>query len=146
MKRIVIATDASDEAWAAVEEGVELASDIGAEVTFVTVRPGIHLRGAPLYQRKLTGQLAQAREALDQAESEAARLGVVCDSEILEGEPAERIVDVARYGEADLIVVGSHGHGMIASALLGSVSQTLLEQSPVPVMIVRRRPRERAAA
>lgn len=146
MERIVIATDGSAGAWTAVEEGVALASEVGAEVIFVSVRHAVPLLGDPWYQRRLTVQLVHAREALDRAESEAERLGVRCDCEILEGDPATCIAEAARVHEADLLVVGSRGHGALASALIGSVSRGVLDRSPVPVMIVRDRTRERSAA
>ena len=146
MKRIVIATDGSASAWAAVEEGLELASEVGAEVTFVTVRHGVHLLGDPWYQRHVTEQLGHARDALDRAEAEATRRGIPCDSEILEGDPASCISDAALYRDADLLVVGSRGHGAVTSALIGSVSRALMSRSPVPVMVVRERARERSGA
>jgi nucleotide-binding universal stress UspA family protein len=139
MNRIVIATDGSDGAWAAVEEGVELATETSAEVTFVTVRPRISttLLGDQTYQHRLTEQLAQARAALEPAEAEARRAGVDYDSDILEGDPVECIAQAARGWKADLVVVGSRGHGAVASAVIGSVSRGLLNRSPAPVMIVR---------
>lgn len=138
MKRIVIATDGSDGAWAAVEEGVEFAAEIGAEVTFVTVRPHVSaLLGDRKYQQHLTEHLAEARAALDAAEAEARRVGVDFDSDIVEGDPAERIAQAARGWGAELIVVGCRGHGAVASAVFGSVSRALLTRSPVPVMVVR---------
>ena len=146
MNRIVIATDGSANAWAAVEEGVELASEVGAEVTFVTVRHDVPLLGEPIYQRHLTDQLGRARDLLDRAEAEAGRRGVVCDTEILEGDPATCIVDAAFYRNADLLVVGSRGHGALTSALIGSVSRAVTTRSPVPVMIVRERSGDRSAA
>jgi nucleotide-binding universal stress UspA family protein len=146
MNRILIATDGSANAWVAVEDGLELASELGAEVTFVTVRHDAPLLGDPWYQRHLTDQLAHAREALDRAEAEAARRGVICDTEILEGDPATCIVDAARYRDADLIVVGSRGHGALTSVLIGSVSRAVMSHSTVPVMIVRERAREGSAA
>jgi nucleotide-binding universal stress UspA family protein len=147
MRRIVIATDGSDGAWAAVEEGVELAAEVGAEVTFVTVRPRISaLLGDQLYQHRLTEQLAQARAALDPAEDKARRIGVDYDSDILEGDPVECIAQAARGWEADLVVVGSRGHGAVASAVIGSVSRGLLNRSPSPVMIVRTAARAEATA
>jgi nucleotide-binding universal stress UspA family protein len=146
MKRIMIATDGSANAWAAVEEGIELASEVGAEVTFVIVRHDVPLLGEPWYQRRLTEQLGRARNALDRAEAEAERRGVLCDEEILEGDPATCIVDAARYRNADLLVVGSRGHGALTSALLGSVSVAVMGHSPVPVMIVRERAGDRTAA
>ncbi len=146
MNRIVIATDGSANAWAAVEEGLELASGVGAEVTFVTVRHGIPLLGDPWYQRHLTEQLGHARETLDRAEAEAGRRGVSCDTEILEGDPANCIIDAARCRDADLVVVGSRGHGMLASALIGSVSRVVMSHSEVPVMIVCDRAHDRSPA
>ena len=59
MNRILIATDGSDGAWAAVEDGVALAFEVGAAVVFVTVRHDTPLLGDPHYQRKLTAQLEQ---------------------------------------------------------------------------------------
>jgi nucleotide-binding universal stress UspA family protein len=147
MKRIVIATDGSDGAWAAVEEGVELAAEVGAEVTFVTVRPRISaLLGDQLYQHRLTEQLAQARAALEPAEDEARRMGVDYESDILEGDPVECIAQAARGWGADLVVVGSRGYGAVASAMIGSVSRGLLNRSPVPLMIVRTPARAEATA
>ncbi len=147
MKRIVIATDGSGGAWAAVAEGVELAAEVGAEVTFVTVRPRISaLLGDQLYQHRLTEQLAQARAVLEPAEAEARRVGVDCDSDILEGDPVECIAQAARGWMADLVVVGSRGHGAVTSAVIGSVSRGLLNHSPVPLMIVRTPTRAEATA
>ena len=138
MHRIVIATDGSDGSWAAVEEGVELAAEVGAEVTFVTVRPRISsLFGDVLHQHQLTEQLARARAALDPAEAQARRAGVDCESDILEGDPVACIAQAARGRRADLVVVGSRGRGNVASAVKGSVSRGLLTRSPAPVMVVR---------
>jgi len=147
MNRILIATDGSDGAWAAVEEGVALAAEVGAEVVFVSVRHDVSpLLGDPWYQRRLSHQLDDAREALDRAEAEAAARGVPCDSEILEGDPVACIASAAGIREADLVVVGSRGHGLLTSALIGSVSRELLTRSPVPVLVVRERVGSGAAA
>jgi nucleotide-binding universal stress UspA family protein len=53
------------------------------------------------------------------------------------GEAADGILDEARRVKADLIVMGTRGHGSIASLLLGSVAQKVLTHSKVPVMVVR---------
>jgi nucleotide-binding universal stress UspA family protein len=137
MNTILIGTDGSAGAAAAVEDGVALASETGAEVVFVTVRHDAPLLGDPAYQRHLTQQLQRARAALDEAEAEADRRGVPHDSEIVEGDAVACIVEIARHRKADLVIVGSRGHGAFTSALIGSVSRELLSRSPVPVMIVR---------
>jgi nucleotide-binding universal stress UspA family protein len=141
MERIVIATDGSPGAEAAVAEGLELARQLGAAVTFVYVRSPISLLGEPYYQRKLSAQLRQAHAVLDAAMAEAERLGVGADYEIAEGDPAEEILRCARYREAGLVVVGSRGLGAIAGALLGSVSTAVIRQAPLPVLVAKERVR-----
>ena len=53
------------------------------------------------------------------------------------GRPAHEIVGVAREEGAHLIVMGTHGHGMIGRALLGSVAQGVVAQADVPVLLVQ---------
>ncbi len=145
MERIVIGTDSSPGAQAAVAEGVELARQLGAAVTFVYVRSPIPILGEPYYQRKLSSQFRQARAILEAAMAEADRLGVGADYEIAEGDPAEEILRTARYREAGLIVIGSRGLGAIAGALLGSVSTALVRHAALPVLVVKERTRTAAA-
>jgi nucleotide-binding universal stress UspA family protein len=53
------------------------------------------------------------------------------------GAPAQEILKAADKTKADLIVMGSHGHGAIGSLLLGSVTQKVLAHAKVPVLVVR---------
>jgi nucleotide-binding universal stress UspA family protein len=53
------------------------------------------------------------------------------------GEPAAQIIAVAREEHADLILMGTHGHGLVGRALMGSVAQKVLEGSDIPVLLVR---------
>ena len=146
MNHIVIGTDGSPGARAAVSEGLEMARRLGGQVTFVAVRHGISVLGDPYYQHRLSDQLAHARAAVEDAMAEAERLGVHAEYEIAEGEAADEILKAARYREADLIVVGSRGLGAIAGALLGSVSRKLVQHSPIPVLVVKERGPSEVAA
>ncbi len=74
--------------------------------------------------------------ALDDAVRGLAPLGDV-ERLLLEGRPASAIVDLAREWKADLIVLGSRGHGTIESMLLGSVSREVVDHAPCPVLIAR---------
>ena len=56
---------------------------------------------------------------------------------MLRGDPVDEIVAYADTVDADLIVVGSRGHGAVASALLGSVSRGVLREARRPVLVVR---------
>ncbi|HSC48700.1 MAG TPA: universal stress protein, partial [Gaiellaceae bacterium] len=84
---------------------------------------------------------------LDAAREQAERQGVRAHTRLLKGEPVDEIVAYADTIDAGLIVVGSRGHGAIASALLGSVSRGILREARRPVLVVRGvAARERAAA
>jgi nucleotide-binding universal stress UspA family protein len=53
------------------------------------------------------------------------------------GSAAEEIVKAAKKERARLIVMGTHGHGMLGRALMGSVAQKVVQESPVPVLLVK---------
>lgn len=57
---------------------------------------------------------------------------------LLLGRPASVIVDEARRVAADVVVMGSHGHGAVASAFLGSVSAEVVDHAPCPVLVARK--------
>ena len=56
---------------------------------------------------------------------------------VKEGEPFVEIVKYAREHEIDLIVIGTHGRGAVAHALLGSVAERVVRKAPCPVLTVR---------
>jgi nucleotide-binding universal stress UspA family protein len=56
--------------------------------------------------------------------------------EWLAGQPAETIVEAARAGDYDLVVVGTHGRGRLGVALMGSVSTAVAAHARRPVLVV----------
>jgi len=139
--RILIATDGSPGSLVAAEEGVRLAKILGSEVTFVAVADApLPILGDPYYQRAVTENLGHMRTALAKATPYAEERRVTYETELLEGSPAEAVLGLARSRDADLIVVGSRGLGTIKSALLGSVSSTIVHHADRPVLVARPRP------
>jgi nucleotide-binding universal stress UspA family protein len=137
-KEIVIATDGSAGSSVAVEQGVWLAKMLDAQVIFVAVaRAPFPVLGDPYYQRALTADLTKARAAIDDAIVAAEERHVAYETEILEGSPAEKILEVAQAHGADLIVIGSRGRGAVTGALLGSVSTDVVHRSDRPVLVAR---------
>lgn len=139
--RIVIATDGSPGSLVAAEEGVRLAKLLGSDVTFVAVAHApLPVLGDPYYQRAVTENLGPMRTALARATLFAEERQVTYETELLEGSPAEAILELARSRDADLIVVGSRGLGTVKGALLGSVSSTIVHHADRPVLVARPHP------
>lgn len=67
--------------------------------------------------------------------AEAAGLPLV--QRVLTGDPVPMLLEVLELEGCDAVIMGSHGKGMVRRALLGSVSQSMLEKSPVPVTFVK---------
>ena len=135
----VVGTDGSDAADQAVREAVRLAAKTSARLVFAYVRSSLGPLGDSVYQRHLTEQMAHARPAVERAEAEASAAGVASESEILEGNAAETLLDLARIRSADLIVIGTRGLGAIAGKLLGSVSHEIVAGADRPVVVVPER-------
>jgi nucleotide-binding universal stress UspA family protein len=97
---------------------------------------------APIYVEEAGSFEENARKTIEAVISEETE---PADSQrvrslVIHGHPAQALLDVA--AGADLLVVGSRGHGEFAAALLGSVSQNCVHHAPCPVLIMRgeRRP------
>jgi nucleotide-binding universal stress UspA family protein len=140
MKTIVIATDGSEAARDAVAFGLGLAVDQHAEVAIVHVVPRFDIVpsiafGVPAAQPHPVAEAE--RRVLEEAAAMAAERGIVARTKLLEGDVVDEIVAYADVVDADLIVIGSRGHGSLASAALGSVSQGILHEARRPVLVVR---------
>jgi nucleotide-binding universal stress UspA family protein len=140
MRTILIATDGSTGARAAVDRGLDLAEDLHADVVFIAVRRApVPVFGDPYWQQSVTNEVARLRPALTDAVARAEERGIDADYDLLEGEAAEEILRLARSRDVDLIVVGSRGLGAIRSAILGSVSQRVVHEADRPVVVVNER-------
>lgn len=101
--------------------------------------PGTHVRLVAVYESPADWPGFVPEAAL--LDTQAARLqarGLATESVVRRGRVASVLLEMAEEPRADLIVVGSRGHGVTASALLGSTSATLADHAPCPVLVARR--------
>ncbi len=137
-RTILVAIDGSPDADAALHHAVSLARDQHAKLVLLTVVP------PPTPQLPGPGMAPPppadpedvfARILRDAADALPDDVGV--QTRLVRGKPGRRIIEVASESGCDLIVMGFHGHGRLHHALAGSVSDTVLRASHLPVLLMR---------
>lgn len=134
-RRLLVPLTDSTHSWPGLEHALDHFPD--ADVTVLNV---VDPAGAGYGER--SGDAASpgghdAAEALFEAAEElAAEHGTTLDTAVVEGRPAEAIVEFAEDRDVDAIVMGSRGRSGVSRVLLGSVAGTVVQNSPVPVTVV----------
>lgn len=137
---IVVGTDGSETAKQAVAEAVRLAKALDGEVHVVTAfepARGAKIKGAPEGAQKFWGPLTNdvARSTIDDAAASIRAAGVRVAPHMVQKDPADALLEVAREVDATLIIVGSQGMAG-ARRLLGSVPNKVSHQARTNVLIV----------
>ena len=155
-KNVVVASDGSDHALAAVKKAAELVKDdAGAKLhlVFVTTHPNAQLPAnfnsasfdpqqyllsvediMNLYNKTIEEETEKVREGIGSVLDD---LGDRAAIEVIPGyTPAADILSYAEKVDADLIVMGSRGLGAIRG-VLGSVSYAVLREAPMPVLVIK---------
>ena len=154
IKKILYTTDLSENARYAFGYAMSLANRYGAGITILHV-----LDDSPSADSLVINMIGQERFNEFRKESEQKvidtikeRLGNFCEEvtrevpecpfitdEILvkAGNPAEEILEQVATGQFDMIVMGAYGHGIVGTAVMGSVSRRVARRSKTPVLVVR---------
>lgn len=123
--RVLVPLDGSEIAEEAARMAASLLSPTLIDVSLLSV-VGTPQRETPV-----------ADHILDAAASRLAELGVTASTTILQGEAANQIAAFARENGHDLIVMATHGHGMLTRALVGSTTDRVVRISDVPILVIQ---------
>ena len=164
INKILYTTDLSESAFHAFAYAVSLANQYDAGITILNVLiedPDIESKISPYigddqWEEIKKRHYQEAREALigkkrdnvairevlenfsEKVKIETDSQAFVTDEIIVErGNPVDKILEVADNRNCDLIVMGSHGHGIIEDALLGSTARRVVRRSTKPVLVIR---------
>ncbi|HET8937542.1 MAG TPA: universal stress protein [Polyangiales bacterium] len=147
-KQILVPTDFSPSAWNALEDAAAIAATYGASLdvihawdipTFAV--PG-EMAGYALPDTVIDTVSAQAQHMMEELLSQVrAKAVAIRNASVVPGNAGRAIVEVARGGSYDLIVIGSHGRTGLARAMLGSVAERVVRHAPCPVLVVTGKPR-----
>ena len=140
MKTIVAAVDFSDSTPVVIDAAVQMAGAFGAKLHVIHVLepepaytaygftpdefPAMHL-----FQEEARKRAAKRLEELTVPLSDVT-------VKLIEGSPLLGVLDYVKASNADLVMVGTHGHGVVASLLLGSVAEGMVRKAEVPTMVI----------
>jgi nucleotide-binding universal stress UspA family protein len=147
LMRILLTTDNSPSSQVALREVLRRPWPPDTEVRVLSVAhalpfvPDPTLTGVGLHYYSLDQAQKHAVHAVSAAVRELSSVapGLHVTSVVLEGAPSAQIVEEAERWDADLIVLGSHGHGAAVQMLLGSVSRRVVLDAPCSVEVIRGR-------
>ncbi|RJQ48025.1 MAG: universal stress protein [Gaiellales bacterium] len=151
-KNVLVTTDGSARAEKAAAYAIDLARNTGGSLHVISVVNEDKPRNAgeidPDFYEEIvdspnvdTGALELKRkkpemEFAGRIAEQASQQGVEASTVVRVGNPAEEIVSAASDLGADVIVVGSHGRGAAAAALMGSVATNIIHKGDVPVLVI----------
>jgi nucleotide-binding universal stress UspA family protein len=145
-KHLLVPTDGSPLSDKAVERAVSFAKHSNAQVTFFFAVPDestslygeaalLHAADPELATRKVNERI---HYVLDKAQAAAEAAGVSCQVlSAVSNDPFEKIIEAAKNGGCDLILMASHGYKGMKGLLLGSQTQKVLVNSKIPVLVYR---------
>lgn len=150
INKILVAIDGSEKSDEALDFTLNLGQTVKAEIELFTVTQNIvvpwfgsveasAMTMDPSYLNEYyEDQRKYSEEILDKAMKKAKRVypELKISKKVVRGVPDQMIVEEAKSG-FDLVVVGSRGHGFIDELVLGSVSKRVVDDSPVPVLVVK---------
>lgn len=138
-KKIMVATDGSELVKQAVETAIEISRLSGAKLYAVyVVVPTTHSsRDFGWEKAAMEHFMREGKTATGFVEDAAKSVGVEVESVLLEGHPADKIVEFAEKQGIDMIVMGTLGKTGLDRFLLGSVAENVVRHSKTPVLVVR---------
>ncbi len=150
--RVVLAIDGSAGSSRAIELARGLRWPAGSELRVVSVVEPLDEVIAAAWGLPASAESAgyseederKASSVVEAAAAGLAKAGIAVSQSVARGRPATKVLEVADDFGAELIIVGSRGHGMIASMVLGSVSSEIADHAHCPVLVARKAGMSRA--
>jgi nucleotide-binding universal stress UspA family protein len=137
IKKILVPLDGSKNSLRGFDEAIYLARQCQATIT------GLYI--IPIYPRNLADAIMpfqihlnkEAKKFMDNAKKRSAQKGIDFKSKIIFGSPTVEIEELSKKGKFDIIVIGSRGQSGLKEVFLGSVANSIVHKSKIPVLVVK---------
>jgi nucleotide-binding universal stress UspA family protein len=142
LKRVLVPTDFSESAANALRYGLSFAKEYRAQLTLLHVVETFSVGYAsdlfPVPMTEVFEEMAgYARSELEKLAASARERGVDVREVVAQGKPAAEIIRLAHEDNTDMIVLGTHGKGVLDHALFGSTTERVVRKAPCPVLVCR---------
>jgi nucleotide-binding universal stress UspA family protein len=139
IKRVLVPTDFSESAHHALSYGVSFAAEYKAELLLVHVVESLTVGYAsdlfPVPMAEVFDEISgYAKTEIAKLAADVKQKGIPVREMVLQGKPSAEIVRVAKEEKVDIIVLGTHGKGMLDQALFGSTAERVIRKAPCPVL------------
>jgi len=138
-KKILVANDGSEGAKKALKTAIDLAKKYTAELHSISVEEGVPHYAATIgeveeFKKEANDYFKKINE---DAIEEAGKGGIELSTKVQVGHEVETIINYAKEGKFDLLVIGFMGHSKIFGRVWGSTSQNITKLSPCTVIVVK---------
>ena len=142
LKRILVPTDFSESANHALRYGISFAREYKAELIVLHVVETLSVGYAsdlfPVPMAEVLDEITgYAKGELTKLVALAGERGVTARDVVIQGKPAAEVIRYAQEQAIDMIVLGTHGRGMLDHALFGSTTERVVRKAPCPVLTCR---------
>ncbi|MES2981166.1 MAG: universal stress protein [Verrucomicrobiota bacterium] len=144
MKKIIAAIDFSNATSGVTSTATEMAKAFGAELHLLHVieaEPtytayGLSPSEFPVIHDFHVEARNRAQKTLDEVAAKIAAKGITPTAHLAEGSPLLELEAKTKEIGADFVILGSHGHSVIAALILGSVAEGMIRKALVPTLVI----------
>jgi nucleotide-binding universal stress UspA family protein len=137
IKTILVPMDGSKNSFKALTKAIFLAKKCNSSITALYVLRTAFDNPNLIYAPQSQNELKNVDKFLTTAKNQVTKNSIKFKKEIVFGHEAKEVINFAQKGKFDLIVIGARGRGTIKQMLLGSVSNTIVHRSKIPVLVIK---------
>ena len=136
-RKILVAIDGSEHSQKVVDKAIEFSRLLHAEAILVYCHQKFPvILGQPYRDRQIADILAESEKLAAPFIEQLQKADIPVEDRLMEEPAGKMITEIAKIENCELIVMGSRGLSNLASMIIGSVTQRVLQTAPCPVLVV----------